>query len=214
MLARLMRFAREGSLAVALAVAVAGAPVAAEASFWSDLKDAAEAAPVLFNPSHPVGKMLSGAVLWGGGWAGAAAVSSLALPPMVFATGIAIGVVGIGLIGWGIYELARDTRVADGGRTQPGTTPGGGGSGGGSGGGTIPGGGNPNPPGGGGNPSTGRDVGGANRVGDEGINIDRGANTRVGTGATSTDGTATAPIGRPPVRVPVRVPGRGAGTPR
>ncbi len=192
----LMKVVKEGSLAVALSVAVVGAPAAAEASFWDDVKEVASVVPDLFNPSHAVGKMLSGAVLFGGGWAGAALVSSLAFPPAAFIAGVGIGIVGLGLIGWGIYQLATDSGSRnDGPARVPGTIPrnpgeelpGGGrdlpgGSGSETTPGNVPGGTNPNPPGGGGtgNPSSGRDIGGANETGTVGINVDRNTNTSGG----------------------------------
>lgn len=208
MLNRIFRFAREGSLAVALSVAVVGAPAVAEASLWDDIKEIAPVVPQLFNPQHSIGKMLTGATVWASGWAGAALVASLAAPPLAVPILIGVGVVGLGLLAWGMVELVRDLNGSSGPRTIPGDRiPGTGGET------TRPngGGGLPNPDG---NTTNTPTTGGTNTTpnpGGELGSIERHPGINVGRDATTTPGAGNGV----PNRRPVPRTGTGsAGTPR
>lgn len=147
----------------------------------------------------------------GGGAAYFAGTAAVAGGVLVGLTAPVIGVglvaaAGVGLVAWGGYkilEAIRGRKEVDAGVRLPGTVPTDGGET------TRPGAGVPDVggeipggpgTGGGSTPNGGviRDVGGAGRADDEGINIGRHADTRPGSGTPG----------------PSRRPGRGAGAPR
>src|SRR5690349_4758588 len=135
MFASLLRLAREGTLVVALAVPVVSVPAIAHAGWFQDIKDLSVALPQVFNPSHDLGKLGLGGLLFGG-------APILALIPVV-GVPLAIGsaVIGLGLLAWGAYNINHWESDEGSQPNVPGTT-GGGVPG------NIPGGTNPNPPGG------------------------------------------------------------------
>src|SRR5687768_5433762 len=110
MITSLFRFVRGGSLAVALSVAVVGAPAVAEASLWDDFKE-------ITNPQHFVGKAVTGAILLGAGLGTAVLVGGLGAPVIVVAGLVAVAVIGAGFIAGAIYDLVADANEP---RTIPG----------------------------------------------------------------------------------------------
>lgn len=127
MLGRLIRWAREGTIATFTVLAVASAPVAAEAGWWDDVKDAGRALGGLFDPRHDIGKFSLGSVMVGGGLAviagaematavGAAAIVGTAIT----GGGILLVAAGVGLAVWGGYKLWKSFNGDDeGDRTRP-----------------------------------------------------------------------------------------------
>lgn len=127
MMKRLIRWAREGSIATITVVTLASAPLAAQASWFSDVKDAAVGIGALLNPTHgnDIGKFALGTIMMGGGaavWAssgmaiGAAAIVGTALT----VTGVGLIVVGAGLAIYGGYKIWKSFQ--DDGTPKP-TTP-------------------------------------------------------------------------------------------
>lgn len=127
MLGRMIRWAREGSIATFTVLAFASAPTAAEAGWFDNVKDAVSGLGALMNPSHDLGKFMTGSVMVGGGMA---VIASAELATAVGAAaiigtgitfgGIAIVAVGAGLAIWGGYKLWKAFNGNDAGdRTPP-----------------------------------------------------------------------------------------------
>lgn len=126
MLGRMIRWAREGSIATFTVLAFASAPTAAEAGWFDDVKDAVSGLGALMNPSHDLGKFMTGSVMVGGGMA---VIASAELATAVGAAaiigtgitfgGIAIVAVGAGLAIWGGYKLWKSFNGDDAVRTPP-----------------------------------------------------------------------------------------------
>ena len=127
MLGRLIRWAREGSIATFTVLALASAPVTAQAGWFDDVKDLGRGLAGLFDPRHDIGKFSLGSVMVGGGMAviagaemataiGAAAVVGTAIT----GGGILLVAAGIGLAVWGGYKLWKSFNGDDeGDRTRP-----------------------------------------------------------------------------------------------
>jgi hypothetical protein len=120
MLARLIRWAREGSIATATVIAFASVPAVAQASWFDDIKDAGRALGAVFNPSHEIGKFALGSVMVGGGMAGIAAgeMAVAAGAAAIVGTAITGGAivviaVGLGLAVWGGYQLWKSFNGKD-----------------------------------------------------------------------------------------------------
>ena len=127
MMKRLLRWAREGSIATVAVCTMASAPTAAQAGWFDDVKDATAGIAGLLNPSHDIGKFALGTVMMGGGaavWAssgmalGAAAIVGTALT----AGGILLIVGGAGLAIWGGYKIWKSFQ--DDGSDRTPTAPG------------------------------------------------------------------------------------------
>lgn len=124
MLGRLIRWAREGTIATVTVLAVSSAPVTAHAGWFDDVKDTARGLAALMNPSHDLGKFMTGSVMVGGGMAViagadiATVAGAAALGTAITFGGIAIVAVGAGLAIWGGYKLWKSLND-DGDRTPP-----------------------------------------------------------------------------------------------
>ena len=126
MLGRLIRWAREGTIATVTVLAFASAPTAAEAGWFDDVKDAARGLGALMNPSHDLGKFMTGSVMVGGGMAviASAEMATAIGAAAIIGTGITFGgiaivAVGAGLAIWGGYKLWKSFNGNDGERTPP-----------------------------------------------------------------------------------------------
>lgn len=120
MLARLIRWAREGSIATVTVVTFASVPAVAHANWFDDVKDAGRAVGAIFNPSHDIGKFALGSVMAGGGLAVAALadVAVAAGAAAIVGTAITGGAivlvgVGVGLAIWGGYKLWKSFNGKD-----------------------------------------------------------------------------------------------------
>lgn len=138
MLARLIRWAREGSIATLTVVTFASVPAVAHASWFDDIKDAGRALGAVFNPGHDIGKFALGSVMVGGGLAVAASADLAVAAGAAAIVGTAITggaivlvAVGVGLAVWGGYKLWKSFNGKDDPApitptrpTGPGTEPG------------------------------------------------------------------------------------------